>query len=68
MADAKGSASQLDAFRALARELGCDGSEERFDEALRKIGKAKAAATDGSTPIPDEETGRPLRKQRKAST
>ncbi|MFL1875701.1 hypothetical protein ACIKT0_10960 [Hansschlegelia beijingensis] len=32
---------QLDKFRELARELGCDQSEERFDEALRKIGKAK---------------------------
>lgn len=31
--------SQVDKFRELARELGCDESEERFDAALRCVGK-----------------------------
>jgi len=30
---------QADKFRDLARELECDESEERFDEALKRIGK-----------------------------
>jgi hypothetical protein len=29
------------AFRKAARELGCDPSEERFQDALRKIAKHK---------------------------
>lgn len=29
-------------FMKTARELGCDESEERFDDALRKVGKQKA--------------------------
>jgi hypothetical protein len=36
--------SQLDQaakFREVARELGCDESEERFDEALRAVAKQK---------------------------
>lgn len=28
---------QLERFKQAARELGCDESEERFDEALRKV-------------------------------
>jgi hypothetical protein len=39
-------ASQIDRFRQLARELGCDESEERFDAALAKIGRAKPEAND----------------------
>jgi hypothetical protein len=35
------SGPQSERFKEAARELGCDESEERFDEALRKIGKAK---------------------------
>lgn len=33
--------SQADKFKEAARELGCDESEERFEEALRKIGRKK---------------------------
>ena len=32
---------QIAAFRKAARELGCDKSEERFQEALRTIVKTK---------------------------
>jgi hypothetical protein len=32
---------QVAAFRKAARELGCDESEERFQEALRAVGKQK---------------------------
>jgi hypothetical protein len=33
--------AQVAAFRKAARELGCDESEERFQEALRTIAKQK---------------------------
>ena len=33
--------SQPDRFRELAKDLGCDPSEERFNEALKKVAKAK---------------------------
>jgi hypothetical protein len=33
--------SQVAAFRKAARELGCDESEERFQETLRALGRAK---------------------------
>jgi hypothetical protein len=36
-----GDKSQTAAFRKAARELGCDENEERFQDALRKITKAK---------------------------
>ena len=32
---------QAKAFRKAARELGCDDNEERFQEALRTVAKAK---------------------------
>jgi hypothetical protein len=32
---------QATAFRKAARELGCDDNEERFQEALRTVAKAK---------------------------
>lgn len=32
---------QVEKFKEAARELGCDESKERFDDALRKIAKAK---------------------------
>lgn len=32
--------SQADKFRELARELGCDEDEAKFDEALKRIAKA----------------------------
>jgi hypothetical protein len=33
--------TQLDKFKATARELECDVSEKRFDTALKKIAKQK---------------------------
>lgn len=33
--------AQVKAFRKAARELGADESEERFEDALRKIAKRK---------------------------
>jgi hypothetical protein len=38
--DAKDKA-QITAFRKAARELGCDESEEWFQEALRTVGRQK---------------------------
>jgi hypothetical protein len=32
---------QVQAFRKAARELGCDESEERFQDALRTVAKQK---------------------------
>ena len=37
--------SQSDRFMQTARDLECDESEERFNEALKKVAKAK--------PVPD---------------
>jgi hypothetical protein len=34
--------SQVQKFRDAARELGCDESDERFEEALRAVAKHKA--------------------------
>lgn len=36
----KRTSSQISEFRKAARELGCDESEERFQEALRILGKS----------------------------
>lgn len=44
-------ANQVDEFREAARELGCDESEERFDDALRKVAKAKPKP-EGEKPKP----------------
>jgi hypothetical protein len=41
--------AQSAAFRKAARELGCDDSEERFQEALRTIAKPKP--TDGNRAV-----------------
>jgi hypothetical protein len=41
---------QVQQFRKAARELGCDESEERFQEALRTIGKQKPKKA-GDTPL-----------------
>lgn len=35
--------SQIDRFREAARELGCDESEERFVEVVKKLAKAPPA-------------------------
>ena len=37
--------SQIGIFRKAARELGCDESEERFQEALRTVAKQKPKAS-----------------------
>jgi hypothetical protein len=43
---------QLSAFRKAARDAGCDDNEERFQDALRKVAKAKPSA-----PKPDDHDG-----------
>jgi hypothetical protein len=40
-ASAKSDRSQIAAFRKAARELVCDESEERFQQALRTVAKHK---------------------------
>jgi hypothetical protein len=37
----KSSKSQIQKFREAARDLGCDESDERFEEALRAVAKHK---------------------------
>lgn len=46
--DAKPDRTQAARFREAARDLGADESEERFNEALRKVGKAKPKANEGA--------------------
>ena len=42
--------TQSDKFKKTARDLECDESEERFDEALRRVGKQKKGKpAEGST-------------------
>ena len=43
-----GTKSQLDRFKEAARELGTDDDEERFNEKLKKLVKAKLTDTDKS--------------------
>lgn len=45
--------SQLDKFRQAAREAECDTSEEKFDEALKKMAKAPKPAEDNANPEDD---------------
>jgi len=50
---------QLDRFKQLARELGCDEDEAAFEEALRKVAKRKTApqpAPPKRKPARDEST------------
>ncbi len=35
------SEDQLERFKKFSRELGCDESEERFNESLKRIAKAR---------------------------
>lgn len=42
-------------FIEAARELECDESEERFDEALRTIAKAKPKPPDKGKPKPEDD-------------
>jgi hypothetical protein len=46
---AKPNNDQIQKFREAARELGCDQSEERFDDALRKVAKAKPKPESGNS-------------------
>lgn len=39
--------NQAERFKQVARELGCDESEERFNERLKRIAKQKPKAKDG---------------------
>jgi hypothetical protein len=43
-------AQQSAAFKKAARELGCDESEERFDQALKKVAKPTALKTEKKPP------------------
>lgn len=47
--DKKDQASQIDRFRDLARELGCDESEERFNAALKNVGQTTPSSPPTST-------------------
>lgn len=40
MPGARNDDGQIDRFMALAQELGCDGNEATFDDALMKLAKA----------------------------
>ena len=40
--------SQLDKFKALAKEAECDTDEKKFDEALKKISESKAETLEKS--------------------
>jgi len=41
MSDENQKRKQADRFKEAARELGCDDSENAFDEALRKVARHK---------------------------
>ena len=41
---------QMKAFRKAARDLGADNSEERFQEALRAVAKAKPSPVEAKKP------------------
>jgi len=41
--------TQSDKFKKTARDLECDESEERFDEALRQVSKKKGKPAEDST-------------------
>ena len=46
--------TQSEKFRQLARELGCDEDESRFNAALAKIARAKPADPPAKKPKPDK--------------
>jgi hypothetical protein len=43
---------QVSRFKEAARELGCDDSEEAFDEALRKVARHRPKDGNGKPPTP----------------
>jgi len=47
--------SQIDRFKALARELGCDEDEAAFDAAVKKVAE--------SAPLPKHEPKKRKRKE-----
>jgi hypothetical protein len=53
---------QVKAFRKAARELGCDENEERFQEALRHVGR-QLPKTDGDS----SSEGKPARHRKNES-
>jgi len=55
--------SQRERFEQAARELGCDESEERFDETLKRVAKHKPKDVEGQADRPplklsSKDTGR----------
>ena len=42
--------SQLDKFKALAKEAECDTDEKKFDEALKKVAEKQSRKKDQSSP------------------
>jgi hypothetical protein len=47
--------NQLRAFRKAAREAGCDDNEERFQDALRTVAKAKPSVEKPKRPEQQQE-------------
>lgn len=45
---------QADKFRDLARELGCDEDEAKFDEALKRIANAPPQHREKPNPTPEK--------------
>lgn len=56
----KTTSAQIDDFVKSARALGCDESEERFNEALGKIARVKPK-TDAPEKIKEPETDKPAK-------
>jgi hypothetical protein len=48
-------ASQQSKFKEAARELGCDDSEEKFDESLRKLARHKVSEDGAPKARPSKE-------------
>lgn len=48
-------ANQIDRFKNLARELGCDEDEEAFKEALAKVARHKPSNIEPVKPSGDKE-------------
>jgi hypothetical protein len=46
MINTRNADSQVKRFREAARDLGCDESEERFNEALKKVARHKPVEPD----------------------
>jgi hypothetical protein len=45
--------AQLERFKAAAREIGADDDEARFNDVLRRVGKAPPPADKPKKPEPD---------------